>query len=139
MLVMPALSFEYDAGGTTESFKAGTVIRIPVVFEWEFLLTDRFSIVPGIIPSPLILLRGSQAKSRPVTNLCFLGKCESESVGTGVAVEGQLGMMWWIGSQALRVDIRLGYESLETVSAALQLATETLTGARMTWFLAFEI
>ena len=141
VLVMPALSFKYDSSfdGTSRSFTAGTVIRVPAVLEWEFPLTDRFSIVPGIIPSVLILVRGSQAKNRP-TRQCFLQDCESLDMGEGgFAVEGELGAMWWIGSQALRADLRFGIESLETVSADGHVIVETLTGARMTLWLGFEI
>jgi hypothetical protein len=57
----------------------------------------------------------------------------------GVAIEGEFGVMWWIGSQALRADLRFGIESLETVSADGDVVVETLTGARMTLWLGFEI
>jgi hypothetical protein len=45
-------------------------------------LTDRFSIVPGIIPAGLILVRGAEAKNR-ATRLCYLGECEPDDVGEG--------------------------------------------------------
>ncbi len=140
VLVMPGLSFNYtfDNDGPSRKFTAGSVIRIPAVLEWEFALSRRFSIVSGFIPSGLLLMRGEQAKNR-ARRLCVFD-CTSEDHGTGFALEGELGIMWWIDSSALRADLRFGSENLDTVSIANEPSIrETLSGLRLTFLLGFEI
>jgi hypothetical protein len=141
VLVMPALSYDYKPGdGSERHFVAGTVIRVPGVLEWEFGVSDHLSIVPGIIPSVLVLKHGEQAKNRAHILCAIPEDCEPEHLSVGLAIEGAIGVMLWINRQALRADLRFGFETLETVSVADNTSVgETLTGPRMTVLLGFEI
>jgi hypothetical protein len=138
LLVMPALSYHYDDYGSKSSLTAGTLYRIPGVFEWEFAISDHISIVPGVIPSFMVLMHGEQAKYR-AEHLCALG-CEALNYSVNFAIEGELGAMWWINRQAVRTDVRFGYEDIQTVSVKdPPTVGEILTGLRMTLLLGFEI